>query len=29
MQYDSYKTIGKFALYAAIDKIPNNYADRI
>jgi hypothetical protein len=29
MQYDSYNTVGKFGLYAGVDKIPNNYNDRI
>lgn len=29
MQYDTYKDVGRFALYAGINEIPNNYANRI
>lgn len=29
MQYDVFKGMGKFAMYAGVDKIPTGYKDRI
>jgi len=29
MQYDSWNNVGKFALYAGLNKIPNSWEDRI